>query len=309
VTNPDEPQTPTVESLPAIDEANPDVDAVLAHLSTETGVFPHAAVRAAIALREEITPRLLAILEEEPRSVIANENYLAHSFALYLLAQLREPRAYPIVAKLLAVPPETVDDLFGEIVTEGADRILASVSGGDMEPMKGLVENPDAHEYVRSAALDAMLCLVAAGLRTRDDVVAYFRELFDGRLERKPEHIWSALVAASTDLYPEEVSEQIARAYEDELVDPLYIDVRHVVARLETGSTDDVPALLARRGHGLVEDVAREMAHWSWFERDRSLHQPSVADLLGDKPGRQRADRKTKIKRKAQKASRKKHRR
>jgi hypothetical protein len=307
MSDPEAPRQATVESLPPIDEENPDLEAVLAHLSTDTGVFPHAAVRVASRLRDELTPHFLALLEKDAKTIVEENPYWFHSFAIYLLALFREQRAYPLFVKHLSASPEVVDDLFGDTLTEGASRILASISGGDMEPMKRLVENPETHEYAQSAALDAMLCLVATGARTRDEVIAYLRELFTGKLEREPEHIWNALVAASMDLYPEELVEEIAAAFEEDLVDELYIHPSQLIDRLETGSKDDVVETLAKAQYRLVDDVAQEMRWWAWFEEDPSMS-PAVDSRLEHTP-RRRSNRKAKGKRRAAKVARKKNRR
>ena len=100
-----------------------------------------------------------------------------------------------------------------------------------------------------------MLCLVAAGLQTRDSVVAYFRELFEGRLERKPGHIWGVLVNASLDLYPVELTEQIAVAYEDALLDESIVGLGDVLDRLETGSTAGVAYLRVADVDALYAEV------------------------------------------------------
>ena len=49
--------------------------------------------------------------------------------------------------------------------------------------MRALIENEQANEYVRSAAMKGLLTLVATGQRTRDEVMEYFASLF-GKLER-----------------------------------------------------------------------------------------------------------------------------
>jgi len=260
------PDRPTADSLPPIDAENPDLDAIMAHLETDTGVYPEAAVRAAIANREAITPRLLAILDEEPEVIVEHERYWGHSFALVLLGLFREQRAYPRLLDLLSRDEQTVDELFGDELMEGVSRVLASVSGGDMEAMKRLVEDPDGFEFARTSVVNAMVCLVAGGLQSRESVMDYFRELFDEKLEREPSFVWTALVNDATDLYPQEVAEQIALAYEDDLVDETFVHPAHILERLDTGSVEDVPKTLAERGYRLVDDVGREMRDWSWFE-------------------------------------------
>ena len=60
------------------------------------------------------------------------------------------------------------------MVTQDLGRILASVSGGDVTGLIALIENEQANEWVRSAAMDGMVALVTTGQRTREEAMAYF---------------------------------------------------------------------------------------------------------------------------------------
>ena len=77
---------------------------------------------------------------------------------------------------------------------------LASVCGGDLRGIMQLVEQPSTNEYVRNAALRALVCLVACGEKTRDEVLAYYASLFHGRLVRAPNLVWGGLVACCMEL-------------------------------------------------------------------------------------------------------------
>ena len=73
---------------------------------------------------------------------------MLHIFALYLLAQFREKRAYPFVVQMFSAPGETPFDLAGDTVTERFSSIFASVYDGNPAPLQELVENEAANEYV-----------------------------------------------------------------------------------------------------------------------------------------------------------------
>jgi hypothetical protein len=71
---------------------------------------------------------------------------------MYMLAQFREKRAYPLIAAFAALPDELPHDLAGDFVTEDLGRVLASVCGGDQSLIRGLIENAAVDEFVRSQA-------------------------------------------------------------------------------------------------------------------------------------------------------------
>lgn len=136
----------------------------------------------------EATPRFLGMLEDidqNPEPWLADLGRMIHIYALYLLALFREIDAYPLLVRIFSRPGEFAFDLAGDVVTQDLGRILASVSAGDVRGMVALLENEQANEYVRSAAMAGMRSLVDTGQRTREEGMGYFAHLFQ-TLERKP---------------------------------------------------------------------------------------------------------------------------
>lgn len=205
---------------------------ILSQLDRSDGRFPHDAIRESIACREEIVPALLGVLDEVDRDPLpfTGEDRMVHIFAMYLLAQFRETRAYPVLVRIVSVPGESVHDLAGRVITEDLGAILASVSNGDPGGMKSLVENRHADEYVRVAALNGLLTLVACGLRDRDEVMVYFDRLF-GILEPDPPMVWNGLATACARLWPQEVMDKIRDAYAQGYIEPGYIGGRILQTR------------------------------------------------------------------------------
>ena len=143
---------------------------ILKGLEPYTGRFPMQAMRAAIEQREAITPELLRLVEgiaANPAEAAKREDYMLPVFALYLLAQFREKRAYPHIVKMFSAPGETSYELVGDTVTEGMKNIFASVYDGNPAPLHGLIENDEADEYVRDAAINAIV-LLERGARMPD---------------------------------------------------------------------------------------------------------------------------------------------
>jgi len=246
-----------------------DVTEILSHLERNEGYFPRAAVQEAIDHRDEMIPALLGVLEDVARDPgpFTSKNRFIHIYAMYLLAQFRETRAYPLLVKIFSAPGELAFQLAGDVVTEDLGRILASVSGGDTAPVTSLVENEQVNAFVRGAAMDGLLTLVASGQRSRDEVVAYFKSLFR-KFERRLGDEWGNLVNSCADLYPEEVMEEIREAYEDELVDPAWVAWEEVKDELARGKKAVMEDLKDRMT--LITDVVDELRWWSCFDEDAS---------------------------------------
>jgi len=235
--------------------------------------FELDAVKAALASREEVTPALLGILEEVAERGAAfdeSDDYMAHLYAMFLLAQFRETRAYPLVLRLASLPGDLSYSLFGDFVTEDLGRVLASVCGGDLAGIQSLIENEDTDQWARGAALSSLVTLVVTGEKSREEIVSYFADLYRGKLARQWSHVWDKLVACSSHIYPAELLADIERAYEEDLVDPGYIGFDDVQGYLALGK-DRVLARIARdRLHRLVEDTAQEMSWWACFQDARA---------------------------------------
>ena len=122
------------------------------------------------------------------------------SYALYLLAKWREPRAYPYVLRWLSLPGEAAFDIGGDIVTQDGGRILAAVCDGDLDPIKALIVDRSANEYGRGAGVTALALLAAWAEMPRESVISVFRWLIREGLERTPSQAWNSLAADCADI-------------------------------------------------------------------------------------------------------------
>src|SRR5712692_2289318 len=169
-----------------------EIPEILRQFERATGRFARAAVEAAVARREEVTPELLRILQEtvdRAAEIDAEGDYMAHLYAMFLLAQFRETRAYPLVVRFASLPGDLLDSLCGDFITQDLGRVLASVCGGELDGIQSLIENEDTDEWVRSSALSSLVTLVAAGQKSREEIVSYFGQLFRARLLRQPSQV------------------------------------------------------------------------------------------------------------------------
>ncbi|MCH9609937.1 MAG: hypothetical protein S4CHLAM45_13370 [Chlamydiales bacterium] len=236
---------------------------ILEELAYDMGQLPREAIEASIAKKEQITPYLLDILKDaidRIDEIIEHDNYQGHLYAMYLLAQFRDTAAYPLILRLFSFPGEIPTIIAGDVLTEDLCRILASVSGGDISPLKQMIETPSVNEYVRAAASSAMVTLVGCGILSRTEVLPYFQSLFKGRLERHPSFVWDNLVSSCCDLYPEEVYPEIQQAFEQKLIDPSFISLEDVGAILTERKENHLFRLFSCAE--LIEDTVSEMEKW-----------------------------------------------
>ena len=258
------------------------VEEILAELDRKHTEVPRIALEEAVAQREEIIPHLLAVLEDvarDPALFAEDKDRNVHIYAMYLLAQFRETRAYSLLVKIFSAPGETPFELAGSVVTQDLTSILASVSDGDVSGMVELVENESANDYVRGAALDGLVTLMVFGRLSRDEVTAYFRHLFQ-TLVRRHSAVWDGLANACADIGPREFATEIRQAYDEGLVDPWSIGWEEVEELLDV--SPEVALEKSRHRNRLITDTAKAITWWSSFHQHERWGKGAGAGIKGE---------------------------
>ena len=248
------------------------IEEILAKLDTyDYSTFQSEALQAAILQQEAITPSLLSIIERianNPRFLDENPDYMGFTYALYLLAQFREKRAYPFIVQYFAQLGTEIEalDATGDLVTEDLNRILASVCQNDLSLIKQLIEDPKHNEFVRSAALKSLVVLYNRDQLTREELIAYFQRLIDDKLEQEEEpSFWGALVNCCYKIYPEELYDVLVDCFERELVDTCMIDKEDIDRSMRMGKMQTLAKLKADTHSQFIDDVISEMEWWACF--------------------------------------------
>ena len=215
------------------------------------------------AHRSELIEPLLAVINRvvAQRENAPNEDFNLFSYAVYLLAKWREPRAYPGLIRWFSLPEEEPFIIGGDIVTMHGARILAAVCDGDLEPIKRLILNRNADEYGRGNGVGALALLAAWGEVPRESIVDYFLWLASEGLEREPGQVWDSLAAHAADIEALAAFAELRRAYDDGLIDPLFM------ARDELDKAEFAPPgqqlEAIRERYPPIDDVAAATSWWS----------------------------------------------
>lgn len=246
-----------------------EISQILKELECLDDGFPREALEAAIAQREAITPHLLALFEDPYRllgELAIKVDWMLPFYALYLLAQFREQRAYAPIVAFFSIPGDAPTDYTGDFVTEDLGRVLASVSGGDVAPMKRLIEDPEVGEYVSGAGLDGLVTLMVEGALPRDALIEYLRELLHLEVVRGAPFRCANVIAIATDIYPEELMPEIREAYARDLVEEDYIDLPCVEQVLGEGKDATLGGLRRWNHYKYVGDTISEIGWWACFQ-------------------------------------------
>ncbi|MEM9220431.1 MAG: DUF1186 domain-containing protein [Cyanobacteria bacterium P01_F01_bin.150] len=254
------------------------LDAVIAELEYfQEGVFPRKALQEAIAHPVEITPVLLKTLEDAKNNIqrlVDDIDYMLPIYALYLLAQFREPKAYPLIIDFFSIPGNAPVDVTGDFVSEDLGRVLASVCDGNVEPIKQLVETPGLNEMVNGAGLTAFKTLLAEKKIDRELVVDYFKHLF-ATLDRNSENVWTSLVISSLEIYPdEEILDLVQATFDDGLVGQWWVGPNDVKYFQNLGLKHCLIELAEQKHNRFVQDTIAEIEWWPCFQKQGMFASP-----------------------------------
>lgn len=229
-----------------------------------TQPFPREAVEAAIERRDESIPHLLGALEwARAQRGLLDDDYILHYFALFLLAEFRESRALRPIVELFRQSVDE-DDII-DFTAEQLPAVLASVAGDDLTPLRELIEDSAASQWVRAAGLRALGTLALRGTLPREALTPYVEELFAGRLERQPSHAWNSLVSVCVTLRLTQFLPAIHQAYEDGLADPFFRTLQDLEGEIRRAPPEAIPAH-AEISSALVESAIEEMMDWGCFD-------------------------------------------
>lgn len=248
----------------------PSVDDILSELSWASGYFPEDALRAALRYGPELVPQLIETVElvtKEPDGV--TDSYVLHVCAMFLLAQMRERRAYRPIVEMCRLPDDQIDHLIGDVLTEDLPQILASVAQDDDTLLRELVEDGDVAPYARVAALQAMACSAVERVLDRDRFVGYLTDLLRGNvIPRRAGAVWDEAACIATDLGLELCIAESLRAFDEGLVSGMVISRQEIVDGLQQASAPFVPTGPER--YEFVTDAIEELRGWQnmWRESD-----------------------------------------
>lgn len=229
-----------------------------------TGKYKRGEMEEALTLKEEITPLLLAILDDlttEPERYVA-ENHYAETYAVALLAHFREQRAHIPIIRAFSIPDDSRDCIWGDMLTETLPALLCRTSGGDYTQILQIVRNRDAYEFLRTSAMEALKLGIVCGDLSRKEGLAQFATLFDESLAEPGDYFWSSLVCDLLDLYPDEFIDKIRELFDNGFVHEGDVSLDDVERTMAKGYDAVMVELEEKREWRLSEDVHDYL---SWF--------------------------------------------
>lgn len=248
--------------------------------------LPREALAEAVRQRETITPVLLNALDtvyekvqSEGEGVYDDPAYDLSAYAIFLLAQFQEQKAFPKLLQLLTLDRDGLDIVLDDIIS-CMGNILYSTYDGDLSAAKAIIANGNYDPFAREVPLNLLEGLFRDGRLQREELVGFLRERLTLLGEGEDEEIFGAMIAslvADNDLY--ELAEDVREAFRLGKIDLMHM-----------GDFDSFfDSIYNETEHGeytrLITDTAQELSGWACF-KDEKPSQPSFGDILSWKVGR-----------------------
>jgi hypothetical protein len=241
------------------------IDSLIIDLDEYTGFTKHELVDEAVARREEIIPRLLAILQkilDDPEQWLEEDHDIG-PYALILLAYFQEPRAHRLILDLFSLPGRLPDDLFGDLIGETLPTLLIRTCGGSLEGIKELILNRRADGFCRWSACRALGYAVVKGLAERAAVLRFLSSLLKKDEAPEDSFFWTGVVDTLIDLHPGDVLEAIFAAYEAGLVEESFA----TLGEIRSQAAMDQEAVLAELAKNMAEHASENVHDYmAWWD-------------------------------------------
>jgi len=201
-----------------------------------------------------------------------------------LLGHFKEPKAHKVVVDIFSLPSDLLNDFFGDIVTENLPSLLVNTCDGSVELIRSLILNKKAYEFCRGSACEALAYAVIKGYLSREEALTFFASLFTGTEAEKDSEFWGLVANTACDLYPAEIMDAIRKAYNDDIIDAISINLADFERDLKLGKDKCLEKLKKEVESRSLDDVHGSMSWWSCF-REKPVH--LSAPYNGPPEGRQ----------------------
>ena len=189
------------------------INEIIEQLKYYTENLPKEALKQAIKHKEEITPKLIEMLEYTKNNLdeiyYEEDEFFGYIYAYFLLAEFREQKAFPYLIDLLNKDEEIIDYIIGDDYTGYVPRLLASTYNGDDKALFNIIENNQINEFVRCSTLQTFAILYLYGVKDRIFLVNYLKKLLHEKDEMDNSYLYEEIIDEVCYLKLTELAEDI----------------------------------------------------------------------------------------------------
>jgi len=196
----------------------------------------------------------------------SEENASQAFFALHLLAEKRDAAAFaPLVA--VALEGEPLYEMLGDGTTETLPSLLISLCAGDFATLRKIVETPEADEWARVAAIEALCWFAHKGDIPTEEMRTQLATWFEALQPRDTHVVWYGMQAGVALLGFGDLEPLVARAFRQKLVDNTILAFEDFQDDLRAARADR-DGFFKERGIGPIEDAVAALEVFDVEEED-----------------------------------------
>ena len=257
-----------------------EVEEIIENLKyNKDGKFQKESIIEARKKKEEVTEALLTELDKVANNVekyAKEEDYFLPLYAMFLLAEFKEKRAFPIITKLITKKQKAVDSLLGGITTEGLDSILASTFDGNVKCLYDIITNLKVNEYIRGNAFEALEILNKYNMITTEDIIKMIDKMLSGKLKEDDSIVISDIVVY---ISRNQIYDKI------ELVRDLYnqnrVDIQ-MIGDYDQFIDDIYGKIDYHEKKEMIEDTVTYLSWWACFNQNEEDKEEDFFKKIGE---------------------------
>lgn len=192
-----------------------DINEIIEHFKYYTPQLPREAITEALEHKEEITPKLIEMLEYTKNNLdkiyYEEDEFFGYTYAYFLLAEFKEQKAFPYLIDLLNKDEEIIDYIIGDDFPGYVPRLLASTYNGDDKALFDIIENNQINEFVRCSTLQTFAILYLYGVKDRNFLVNYLKKLLNEKDEKDNSYLYEEIIEEVCHLKLIELAEDIEK--------------------------------------------------------------------------------------------------
>ena len=267
-----------------------DIQTIIRELTQAEGL-PREALAAASARRAEMVPVFLKEIEDHlSLDPAARAKPTPLFFIFHLLGEWREKSAYRPLARLLRLPDDEVDAIFGDSITTTSHRVMAALFDGDPQPLCEIILDPNAEEFIRWSMWEALAMVTRRGELDRAVTGRFLRDAF---MELQPQaecDVWVGWQSAIAMLGMRDLKSLVKSAFDRGFIDSDILGFDDFEEDLRQGiEHPDEPWTLDGHKYTLFGNTIDELSEWYCFtpqyheDRER-WRQQAETDLILSQP-------------------------
>jgi len=242
--------------------------------------FPAEAFKEIQANKEEYISELIESLDyvyqNAEKLYEEKSDYFLHTYAMFLLAEFREKKAFAYLVAFLRLPEKYVNFVVGESLTEDYHLILTSTFDGEnLQMLLDVIENQELFEWAREIALRAYMLLHLEGYVVKDEFISYLRSLiYDKLSDEKSDVVNTSIVSCIIDARMVQMIPDARFLHEHDKVDPgMHGDYDSFLDCMFYDKLHEYKTQKER----YINDAFAEMRSWGCF-KDNDEDKPKKSD-------------------------------